>query len=88
MLPDKNSFMIATRENVAFMSVTINPCSSSSYVSTKFHFDETMSARVGVVDVRRSCQIYGNLVIIKLCNFGATVLGFDTVITNIILPGI
>ena len=58
------------------------------FVSTKFHFDETISLAGLVSFVRRSfvCATFmETLRWDNFCNFGATFLGFGTLFTNIIL---
>merc|ERR1712212_461194 len=63
-------------------------CCCSVFVSTKFHFDETISL-AGLVSsfvVRRRCATFiETLRWDNFCNFGATHLGFGTLFTNIIL---
>ena len=60
------------------------------FVSTKFHFDETRSL-AGLVSLSMLMMFVvrptfmGTLRLYNFCNFGATLLGFDTVFTNIIL---
>ena len=47
------------------------------------------SCRIGVVVVDVRCPTFmGTLRLYNFCNFGATLLGFGTVFTNIILHGI
>ena len=64
------------------------------FVSTKFHFDETISLAglVSFVDVRSSmfvCPTFmETLRLCNFCNFGATLLGFGIVFSNIIVHGI
>merc|ERR1712105_390874 len=59
------------------------------FVSTKFHFDETISL-AGLVSSMMFvvCPTFmGTLRLYNFCYFGATLLGFGTVFTNIILHG-
>ena len=56
------------------------------FVSTKFHFDETISL-AGLVSFIRP-TFMGTLRLCNFCNFGATLLGFGSVFSNIIVHGI
>ena len=57
------------------------------FVSTKFHFDETISLAglVSLLDVVVRPTFMGTLRWDNFCNFGATLLRFGTVFTNILL---
>merc|ERR1712212_414922 len=63
------------------------PGSELIFVSTKFHFDETiiLAGLVSLMlfDVRPTFM--GTLQWDNFCNFGATLLGFGTLFTNVIL---
>jgi len=61
------------------------------FVSTKFHFDETISLAGLMSFVRSSSSFVRRATFMEtlrwdnFCNFGATFLGFGTLFTNIIL---
>ena len=73
------------------MTVLLLSIPTCIFVSTKSHFDETIihAGLVSLFDVRRSfvCPTFmETLRWDNFCNFGATLLRFGTLLSNIILP--